>query len=338
MSDTPVEPIDFDGIASSVPASTISAVGFEDQELGRRLAQTVANVIRTLGKVMRLERLDGVTIAVDYEAALRDLDRGFVASKPLRVTNHTSIGVAMTPAVIRDGQIRAHIVFRAVAIQALLDPACPGFQDSLYVIAHECAHVQELAQRDTAMPGSILKQGYTGHEDRILGEPAVSMLCEYVVCVLSARFGDERMADSYRQSFLGTFEGHREVVRQAIISYRTHGDLGRLLNDVLDTLINPLRMAAYLAGHLDGMGLDAVAEFQKLVGDDQKFLARVTEMITALRELGDNPATWISPAIYEPLRRVVRQALEDGGIFLSTMENGGLYVDVPVTPETVPHD
>ncbi len=63
---------------------------------------------------MDLCRLDGVTVAIDYDAALAGLDRGMEGLRRLTRSNTEEMqGVAMSPAVMRDGNERTHLVFNA---------------------------------------------------------------------------------------------------------------------------------------------------------------------------------------------------------------------------------
>src|ERR1700694_1707268 len=63
------------------------------------------------GVPVNLEGLDGVTIAFDYPKALAELDRGYETTFVLKPSSEFAQGVAMAPAVKRDGVIKTHIAF-----------------------------------------------------------------------------------------------------------------------------------------------------------------------------------------------------------------------------------
>jgi hypothetical protein len=78
--------------------------GFQDAVHAERFAQLLAILIRGISRYINLERLDGVTVAFDYDEALAELDRGFTPGRPLtRTSDDLILGVAMAPAVLRDG-------------------------------------------------------------------------------------------------------------------------------------------------------------------------------------------------------------------------------------------
>lgn len=107
---------------STMPSDVPFCVkGFHDEEVGKRLAYAVADVIRVVGSFIDLTKLDGVTIACDYDEALTELDRGIDGLRPLTRSNTEEMqGVAMTPAVMRDGIVKSHLVFNAAYVVPLI--------------------------------------------------------------------------------------------------------------------------------------------------------------------------------------------------------------------------
>src|SRR5665213_1643615 len=119
----------------------------------------IAVTVRSISQYMSLERLDGITVAYDYDEALAQLERGFRPSRPLARTSTDEItGVAMAPAVIRAGVVKAHLVFHAPYVLGLeAETDSDDFKRALYTVAHECAHVDDLKQRDESFPKTILQ-------------------------------------------------------------------------------------------------------------------------------------------------------------------------------------
>src|ERR1700728_2515316 len=89
-------------------ACSVCVKGFPEED-AKRLGELIWLFVRELSRIIDLEHLDGITVADDYPAALRDLDRGFEATRPLTPTTENATGVAMTPAVLRDGVLKSHI-------------------------------------------------------------------------------------------------------------------------------------------------------------------------------------------------------------------------------------
>ena len=87
--------------------------GFDTEEHGCEFANLVATYVRALSRFIDLSALDGITVAFDYANELLLLDRGYVSKHKLTPSEDIVLGVAMTPAVIRDGKIKSHMLFHA---------------------------------------------------------------------------------------------------------------------------------------------------------------------------------------------------------------------------------
>ncbi len=71
----------------------------------------------------------------------------------------------MTPAVMRDGQIKSHIVFDASLLLALEDENHEFYSRAFHMVAHECAHVEVTARFDEAFPGILLRPSAANYHD-----------------------------------------------------------------------------------------------------------------------------------------------------------------------------
>ena len=142
----------------TAPASIqVSLYGFADKLSAERFGDLIAKMVRYISRHINLERLDGITVAFDYDQALARLDRGYKPAKPLtRTGTEQLVGVAMTPAVLRQGAVKAHMVFHAPFVMHLeeYEDPTPAFRLALYLVAHECGHVEDLKHRDEAFPGN----------------------------------------------------------------------------------------------------------------------------------------------------------------------------------------
>jgi len=125
---------------------SISLRCFDTEERARQFGNLIAMYVRELSRHIDLSSLDGITVAGDYNQALLDLDRGYVTSHKLTPSEELSFGVAMTPAVIRDGKVKSHIVINAGVVLPLENTNHEAFKLAFHTLAHECAHV-EVTQR-----------------------------------------------------------------------------------------------------------------------------------------------------------------------------------------------
>lgn len=153
-SDTPRQEVP----ASTLPQIQVTVQGITNQYGAECLGQQMFHILREVGEYIDISALDGVTVAVDYDEALRDLDRGVEGLAPLSRTNDEGLaGVGKSIVVMRGDAVKTHIVLSA-------GPVCPivleeadrdeeDFRTAIAIIAHECAHVEENAFREDQFPG-----------------------------------------------------------------------------------------------------------------------------------------------------------------------------------------
>lgn len=323
--------------ASAPDSIPVSLRGFADAAHAERFGHTIANTVRALSRHIDVERLDGITVAFDYDNALAEFDRGYEASRALTRTNDDGlVGVAMTPAVMRNGVVKAHLVFYAPMVLPLEDSEDAKFRQAVYLVAHECGHIEDMKRRDERFPGNILQRRITDSEEAILEQFVDSLWDEYAACRVSAIFGEDQTA-VYEESFVSIATGARERANAAIRNYRLHGDIRRVLEEAGQPLWQPLRLAAYLYGHLDGLGLDSTAVPGALaLLSESPFVEFVYRVRDALRHLWSRRHEWGSLSEFDALREIGRDSLADGGIILRRLHDGQLYVDIPFRPETMP--
>lgn len=314
----------------------VSVRGFSDDASARQFGELLGDVVSLISRRIDLERLDGITVAFDYDEALASLDRGFNATRPLTKSHSDKIlGVAMTPVVVRDGVVKAHMVFHAPFVLGLSEDGTENSRLALSLVAHECGHVADLKDRDQAFPDTIAGLVLQGM-DFFLEDMAAPIWEEYAACRHSAIFA-KPWTGFYEDGFTSTLEVARDRANAAIREYRLHGSIDQVLREACPPLSTPLRMAGYLLGHLDGLelGLDRVPRVKALFSDGfySEFLQ---EIWTILRALWSNRGTWSSRAEFDPLKRVVHEMLAAAGLHLQPRPEGQFYVHIPYTPETMP--
>src|SRR5687768_11887519 len=122
MTDTPAND-EFENAPASTPERfVVSLRGFGNEAEGREFGELLGATLRSISSFINLERLDGVTVAYNYDEALTQLDRGYTPSRQLtRTADSRLLGVAMTAGVLREGTVKAHIVFDAPFVLHLRD-------------------------------------------------------------------------------------------------------------------------------------------------------------------------------------------------------------------------
>ena len=163
---------------------------FTNREAATRLGEAVGDAVLTFGSFMDLSTLEGITIAIDYDAALADIDVGTVGLRPLDRTNTEELqGVAKTCQVMRDGVAKSHLVFNAVMLVPLIAGEASSDDDrksAIGIIAHECAHVQINMMMEERVPDARFGAKIADFERSVLFPIAAIAWDEYAVCRLSA--------------------------------------------------------------------------------------------------------------------------------------------------------
>lgn len=335
------EPVgDLDWLAPTAPANfNVCLRGFATAEDAQKLGGILGSAIRMISGLIDLERLDGVTVGFDYDEALSSVDRGMEGLRPLSRSDGEVVGIAMSPAVLRDGVVKVHLVFSASYIWGLTEENAESedYRFALGVIAHECAHVEVTKHRDEAFPDTVLQTKYDNYEAELFGQVADICWEEYAACRAAAVFSSGK-SDDYAEGLKAVVNVARDQSNAAIRSYRSHADINRVVNEAGSPLCEPLKLASYLLGHLDGCGKEWEAEAEaRTVLEDRGYGAVVDLLHARLRDLWDRRGSWDSTAEFQPLRDIVRDTFALGGLHVrpgrSPTEG---YIDIPLTPETMP--
>ena len=317
---------------------SVTVGGMVDAEKATEFAHVLANAVRSIGTRIDVSRLDGFTAADEYAAAIREIDRGFDATVELSPSrNADMVGTAMSVHVMRDGVPKAHLVFDIETLLPLYvyDSEHPEWWRALHMIAHECAHVEDLKRKDESFPGILLRPQQAGWVDQNLGHAALNFWEEYYACRRSAGFRPEA-TEEFAGVLLSCLEKTQDEVNAAIRSYRWHGDLGRLVSEGVEPALRPLRAASYLFGHVEDLdGGWASIEGVLRRAREHRLGDLVEEMLEELRRLWTCRGAWTSMEEFDELVAIALQALERAGIRVEEFPDGGCYLHVPFTAETM---
>lgn len=94
----------------------LSCRGFPDEATALSFGAAINSAIVELGRVMDLSLLDGVTVGYDYDDALASVDLGYESTVAKTYSTGSLVGVAKFLRVLRDGKVRAHVVYHAHSI------------------------------------------------------------------------------------------------------------------------------------------------------------------------------------------------------------------------------
>jgi hypothetical protein len=314
----------------------VSVKGFEQAE-AIRLGESIGAAAREFSRFIDLEALDGITIAADYPAALRELDRGFEATSQLTPTTENGLGIAMTPTVLRGGIVKAHMVFHGgVAFQLVQQEDVDGQAHAFYTVAHECGHVELTKVFDKAFPGRLLKHRHTDYEESFVAEAARGCWDEYAASRLSGPFGEKQLP-LYEETFVTVLQNARERGNAAIRAFRLHADLMRLLAEVGPIYRQVLTFGSYLLGHLAGRSESlSSAKSVEAALDGHWYAPHFLKLSAELEKLWSRYGEWSSFDEFAPIGAIAKNVMREAGVDIQRESDGRIRVNVPFTPETIP--
>jgi hypothetical protein len=313
----------------------VSVRDWNGEATAQQLAECAGGFTRELSRYIDLSNLDGLTLGGDYPKALAELDRGYESTIVLTPSNDIAIGIAMTPSVIRDGQLKSHIVLNAGLVTGLLDTEHELFRFALHTLAHECSHVEVTAAFDRCFPNVLLRSKRADLQEHCRWDVILACWDEYAACRISAGFGDDP-TDGYEQTFIQALQTARENANTAIRAYRLHGAHSQIACEVYAEYGRLMKYAAYLLGDLDAR--DIALEDRPLIAAvlvGHYFQPYLTRLRDALRSLFDTFGGWTSEAPFEVIGDVVDELAGEGGVYMTKSGPGLVNIRVPFRLETI---
>lgn len=232
-----------------------------------------------------------------------------------------------------------HVVLNGHVLLDLVEhePTSDEFWGATNILAHELGHVQTAGWFEAHSPGVMLAQHEGDWATSTLRETAHILWEEYAACRLSALISQgSLMTVSYTQGLEISVLGAVDRARSAIKDYRTHSDVARLLVETAREIAMPLKMSAYLLGHLDG--LDEEVDIDSRCHFAGELTPHFHELLGALRDAWETRESWDGLASLDSIVDVIVNALQTAGIDITLSQlPPGSRVDVPYRAETLPN-
>lgn len=318
--------------------TSINLRGFDTEEHARAFGNLVATWVRALSRYIDLTTLDGITVASDYSQALLELDRGYPTTLKLTPSQGIVVGVAMTPSVLRDGEVKSHMLFDSGVLLPIEDEKSEFFEQALHTLAHECAHVEVTARFDTAFPGTLLQSKPANAHAHYRWEIINACWDEYAVCLICAPFG-QRPTEAYEETFVTALFQARGRANDSIKAYRLHCDLKRVTAEVYGAYGDLMKFASYHLGNMVGLGLtlDDLPKTKKAL-ESHWFAPFFEKLAKVCENIATEYGKWTDRSSFEALGDLADEIVAVGGLTISGhRDDGGFYVDIPLTPGTTPH-
>jgi len=324
----------------TIPSNLLfSARGFADEDYAKEAMHKLYSVLSVISQSIDLTKLDGVTVAFDYDEALAELDRGYETTYKLTASKGVAIGVAMAPTVIRDGVIKTHLVLNAsYALNVLEEPGeeTNYFNQSLHLIAHECAHVEVTAAFDRSFPGFLLQKAHSNILDYMRWEAILATWDEYAVCRITGSIGYDP-ADDYLETFVKILGDSRGQCFEMIKAYRTHGDVGKVVVEVYGRLGDLLKYSSYFLGAVAAQETPETHPVALTEGAEFGWYARFYERLIEVHEaLWNEFGKWEGLDAFEAIGDILEDMAESVGVEASRESDNLLSFNIPYRRESMP--
>lgn len=227
---------------------SVRCEGFGDQNTVAIVGMILKTIVAEVSRSMPLLRLDGFTFSSDYSTTLKQLDRG----DPNLPPDHSQAreygrAVSKCVRVVRNGQLKEHIVFDAIIAYDLLKEESETHADSLHVVVGMLSHVAHGTLYEENPPGEPADD-----TERLLHQCVSTVPCMYFSARQSA-FANPAAGERYAALMMDSYKTACEAIQSARLAYWTHKNVDFLLEVALPRIGFVLEHAAQWLGHRDGL-------------------------------------------------------------------------------------
>ncbi|MBO6767344.1 MAG: DUF4238 domain-containing protein [Erythrobacter sp.] len=229
-------------------AFNVSLSGFGDEATLDALSGTIRAVAATLSRSLPLQDLDGITIAADYSAAIRAVDRGGGLAPEETTAPAYATGVAKPVTVVRAGSVKTHLVIEAGMALGWLaeDEDTRGRSLNILVkmlagIAHDTRYAPQLEQ--SFEPSVFVAELH----------PAIASAPRGYFGAREAAFVAPELTADYDDLITSGFEETQRKLDAEKARYASTGEIAPLVIAALECVSHVLAHVADWLGHRDGL-------------------------------------------------------------------------------------
>lgn len=243
----------------------LTLTDFGDQETADKLGMQIKSIIAPLAQVLPLHRLEGISFAYDYPAALNAVERGYDNARPVETMDESiGKGIAKLVPVKREDEVKGWLVFDILVFDALTNGDQKQAEWAIHIIVGRLVLVAMMEWIEAALPGTQL-QPVKNEYDGWLYESLDAPLSAYVASYISSGFGDvEEIAETSRQMLCDALGRIKGIVLPARLEYRYSRDLDALLGTTMPVMQHILMFSADLLGHCGASDVSAFDDDGKL--------------------------------------------------------------------------
>lgn len=227
---------------------TVSFINCATQEAAHKIAYVVGTIFNSFDKIYSLGRVESITFASDFVAAINNIDRGSEADFLMPTKN----AVALAPIVIRNGQVHCCIVFESWIGHALVDTVSDeSVKIGTYTVQSMLARVALVELIDSTLPDSVGKPIVDDWNGLLF--PSVQNAFSAYFSARCASYLLPSITEQYQSALCESVLGANEAIPHARLAYRNHGNLDAFLDVATNAVSDILISAARLIGHCDGL-------------------------------------------------------------------------------------
>lgn len=321
-------------LLTTTPADyPIHLVGIESKDEGEKLGYEVAALTNSISQHMNLSSLDGITIAKDFVSGIMALDHGYPLPPSVRYPRSARQGISMTPIVVRDEQIKSHMIFKESDVAGLLTPDnAEAHAWALQVVAYECAQVAVRGGFHQRFPDVLLRQQLPIID--LLRWTVITNSWEaFAATSLSVRIGQDPTAKLVEE-FLQILDQAPAMTNHLVSEYRQHRNVDAVLRSVFEVWGTLIKYAGYVLGALDGMGksIDDLPAAGAL--KDHWFRPALDALNGTFVGLAKDFGRWESSLVFEPIGNLAQELVASTGLHITRLPDGQAHVHIPMTPAT----
>lgn len=247
----------------------VRVTGWRDESVNRGVEDMLRTFVDPIAQALPLDRLDGITVAEDYPATVRAVDRGYEGAPPAEtVSAEVGVGIAKTVLVRRSRVVKGRIVLSTTVCAAMTADDRMAADWGVQALVSQLARVAMIRMVDEALPGRLLApvgDGIGGWlYEYVDGVPDV-----YVASWTAAAFVDGAATAERERELLAWGLDRLRTTVAAARAYTGEATVTEFFDAVLPAIGDVLSFAASLLGHCGSSGLPPV--------DDEGDLAAALE-------------------------------------------------------------
>lgn len=288
---------------------TYSGPGHDPRKI-RALLRAVRVIVEQRAARWDLTVLNGITVTSDLEATVAQIDqaRNRRSASESTVSKNWLRTAAGCVVPIERERYRWHVVLDAAWIMTLTEPSPPDMAHN--IVVHELAHILFLRHRSNREWLDLFDIPKRTWQHRAWLNLALPLWDEYAACRASAWAGD----------YAAAFCNFQRCVQRGIEDFSTprqrarrkRWDLPKAAPAFIRAVTassESLRLAAYLTGHLDGLGIAEGVTHFSTPARTSVLAGCFAPLREALRTIWDEGRHWHEgKAAMEPLISVLREA------------------------------